>query len=1135
MQIKTAEEIAIDSYFQNLTKLAEEEGYINQQMSQPSPQQKMAFRKQAGIIGSTVAGGLLGGAGGAITGALSSPNDRLNGAFEGGQRGLIAGGLAGGGGNLMMRGAVPANSIGLLATGAGLRVTTPLIGGLAGAYHKKEEQQKMAQKKSLNKTALATELLDLTSSALDLAHNPASQSAAQKWLGRGAVGTLGIGTGAKLYDHFKNKQKMAAESDFKSEGGTLGAGIGAGLGVGAGGFAHLSAERKFENTKDRFFKNNFKRMSPSSVKRFNDLETKFLNNATRSGKKLTAFEIAAPIALGGVGYLAGKQIWPEKTAEESNTIDKLKSFGGGILASSIPGLGTMAAERMGKLKTNQQVADNAANTMNRMGVKRKLMVDPSQGSSRIADLATEVPTFNPSFPTADAALLTNNRVPQSVISHEVGHLKNYDNLTKLLGNKAKAIQFASRARGIGGIGSLAGSIHSAAEDDPSYTGSIMSGVANLPTLLDEGGASYHAMKDLKRVGGIKSMAKGAIPLGLGFSSYLAGAATPLAINKFRKYYNEQKQQKTAATTDALYKGMKSLSNTIKAPSTHVVGGLAPVGGGLTTQPLSKINKLTKGMYGPLNESMGLGEVVKNTFGNTPQNIQGKILLPRGGSYNSMKEMGIPLPQISGQGQKAFNTATILHEGFEKGVNPSTAGNYGLGHMSPKVLFNEHNMMTNMTGPGAEEAKGAFQKLRSLTGEDQIMKQTLQDAYGPRMANFSYGEGTKIPKAMKKDLINKHRQKMQSDLIKMRDSGMFDEFKQQASIKEAGITPLVSGLTHAGLGGVVGGIAGASANPDSRLSGAMSGAATGMLAGGISGSIANRFSNNAVGSLAKGYTNAHPLSQEIRNGAGTVASLMPVGISAMMAKETGQHFGAPKPQMQQYYDLYQQQKMAFNIDGLEQLAHGAIENIDLSKPKGKLMAGGLMAGTVGLGSYGAYRNVKNKMNRQKMAFSWQGFKDGIEEEGIPLSGAVLGAGLGWRNPLRGAALGYLGGSAASVGKALATGEEVTPARALLAASGAGYGLGALGHMGLQKFVPNAAIAGRKLFQGHGPIQSGLEELLPATGATLGAGLASGLTHNQTKQPQKLAFCTINDYPDDGSRITRLAKEQDKQRCYSIAKK
>jgi hypothetical protein len=528
-------------------------------------------------------------------------------------------------------------------------------------------------------------------------------------------------------------------------------------------------------------------------------------------------------------------------------------------------------------------------------------------------------------------------------------------------------------------------------------------------------------------------------------------------------------------------------------------------------------------------------------------------------------------------------------------------------------------------------------------------------------------------------------------------------------KTAGITPLVSGLTHAGLGGVVGGIAGASANPDSRLSGATSGAATGMLAGGISGSIANRFSNNAVGSLAKGYTNAHPLSQEIRNGAGTVASLMPVGISAMIAKETGQHFGAPKPQMQQYYDPYQQQKMAnermdavnelqtngnsrvltgaalgaaiplslgvskkfrnlstmglsiptgltgavvgdtynkykknkawetlqpkqktaFNLDGLEQLAHGAIENIDLSKPKGKLMAGGLIAGTAGLGSYGAYRNVKNKMNRQKMAFSWQGFKDGIEEEGIPLSGAVLGAGLGWRNPLRGAALGYLGGSAASVGKALATGEEVTPARALLAASGAGYGLGALGHMGLQKFAPNAAIAGRKLFQGHGPIQSGLEELLPATGATLGAGLASGLTHNQTKQPQKLAFiqamrdakkilkdpligkqfeglktmpkedfkrdididkqdmehvrrtsnaahyyrspktyiaksigkgvgkagvlglagygakslydkhktafCTINDYPDDGSGIMRLAKEQDKQRCYSIAKK
>lgn len=68
------------------------------------------------------------------------------------------------------------------------------------------------------------------------------------------------------------------------------------------------------------------------------------------------------------------------------------------------------------------------------------------------------------------------------------------------------------------------------------------------------------------------------------------------------------------------------------------------------------------------------------------------------------------------------------------------------------------MLARMTGPGAQEARDVFSKMRHSSGEAEAFSGVLQDAFGPRMANFQYGQGEKIPKAMRNRLFD-HIKKM----------------------------------------------------------------------------------------------------------------------------------------------------------------------------------------------------------------------------------------------------------------------------------------------------------------------------------------------------------------------------------------
>ena len=114
--------------------------------------------------------------------------------------------------------------------------------------------------------------------------------------------------------------------------------------------------------------------------------------------------------------------------------------------------------------------------------------------------------------------------------------------------------------------------------------------------------------------------------------------------------------------------------------------------------------------------------------------------------------------LTGPGHKATNILTGLHEGHEaaavKGVlNKKHPIVKMHSHLHPEVIMKEHNMLRNLSGEGADEARKVFQQLRGgEIGEGNVLNKLLTDAYGPRAAVQFGAEGSpRITKAMRKDM------------------------------------------------------------------------------------------------------------------------------------------------------------------------------------------------------------------------------------------------------------------------------------------------------------------------------------------------------------------------------------------------
>lgn len=172
-------------------------------------------------------------------------------------------------------------------------------------------------------------------------------------------------------------------------------------------------------------------------------------------------------------------------------------------------------------------------------------------------------------------------------------------------------------------------------------------------------------------------------------------------------------------------------------------------------------------------------------------------------------------------------------------------------------------------------------------------------------------------------------------------------------------------------------------------------------------------------------------------------------------------------------------------------------------------------------------------KTKLSWNWEGFKEGLVDEGIPLAGATLGAGLGGLkgSALRGAALGYAAGGGASILRSKLKGEEPSLSRKLLAASALGYGLGGLSHWGLEHATHGAPVGSirQKMFHPntavhpHGTFVSNLtEEALPALGATLGTGVAMA-THNDHGRAEDGVHKSASKLASDPSMFISFSEE------------
>jgi len=96
----------------------------------------------------------------------------------------------------------------------------------------------------------------------------------------------------------------------------------------------------------------------------------------------------------------------------------------------------------------------------------------------------------------------------------------------------------------------------------------------------------------------------------------------------------------------------------------------------------------------------------------------------------------------------------VHELFERGVNPKNVVPL-YSHLAPEVLLKEHNALSKLTGPGADQARKSFRGARKNSGEAEHMRNLLVQEFGPRASQF-LEEGQKVPKGMMKALRKKLR-------------------------------------------------------------------------------------------------------------------------------------------------------------------------------------------------------------------------------------------------------------------------------------------------------------------------------------------------------------------------------------------
>lgn len=121
---------------------------------------------------------------------------------------------------------------------------------------------------------------------------------------------------------------------------------------------------------------------------------------------------------------------------------------------------------------------------------------------------------------------------------------------------------------------------------------------------------------------------------------------------------------------------------------------------------------------------------------------GIFSIPRGDATSLLRRSGAPLPEFTPGQRKMLDAVAKGHELDELQLRHVSPMTYTWGHVSPEVLFREHNKIVTMP-PDMDPVRRATQGLRQATGEAEVLRDALQD-FG-----FTFGEGERLSPAMRK--------------------------------------------------------------------------------------------------------------------------------------------------------------------------------------------------------------------------------------------------------------------------------------------------------------------------------------------------------------------------------------------------
>jgi hypothetical protein len=141
------------------------------------------------------------------------------------------------------------------------------------------------------------------------------------------------------------------------------------------------------------------------------------------------------------------------------------------------------------------------------------------------------------------------------------------------------------------------------------------------------------------------------------------------------------------------------------------------------------------------------------------NVDGKAFMTRRGAGHS--QGGRYSPRTA-EGWRANNIRSGLHEVGERRIKPhQVVSEYDddFGHHSPKVIFDEFNLVKKMTGPGSDEARRVQLRMRA-GGEMKDIKGVINKAYGAK--GWDYVKQHGFTKSMKKDLLKRFQSRVSED-------------------------------------------------------------------------------------------------------------------------------------------------------------------------------------------------------------------------------------------------------------------------------------------------------------------------------------------------------------------------------------